>query len=115
MHSDELLQSIHQEFTHISVEVLTYVRVRVMLVLHLIYSGNGLNEVIEEYCKKLNWKLLDPEKLLTVPETFKLDKYKCESESSSGDESDDNSTNSNSVDKVIKNVRQDTNSQNKKW
>ena len=55
--------------------------------------------MIKEHRGKLNRNLLDPEKLPTVPDTFKLDKYKCESEDgSSGDESDDSSSGNRPVD-----------------
>ena len=94
MQSDELSKSVHKAFSYISEDVLTNVYERWKLILHLIHSRKGSNEVIEEHCRKLNRKLLDPDKLPTVPETFKLDKYKCEAESSS-DESDDDSLDGN--------------------
>ena len=75
MQSEELSRSVHQAFDEISENILCRVYERWKMVLHLIRSGKGTNEVIEEHRGKLNQSLLDVDKLPTIPDSVKLDKY----------------------------------------
>ena len=88
MQSNELSKSVHQAFDEISEDVLSRVFERWKMVLHLIRSGKGTNEVIEEHRGKLNRSLLEPDQLPTVPDTVKLDKYEVQDSDSDSDESE---------------------------
>ena len=77
MQSDELSKSVHQAFSEISEKMLINVYERWKLVLKLIQSGKGTNELVEEHRRKLNRSLLEPQDLPTIPDNVKLDGY-CE-------------------------------------
>ena len=88
MQSDELSRSVHQAFDEISENILSRVYERWKMVLHLIHSGKGTNEVIEEHRGKLNQSLLDVDKLPTIPDSVKLDKYEVGDSDSDSDNSE---------------------------
>ena len=75
MQSDELSKTVHQAFNEITSDVLTKVHERWKMVLHLIVSGKGTNEVVEEHRGKMNRSLLEEKDLPTIPNTIKLDGY----------------------------------------
>ena len=56
-------------------KILQNVHDRWKLVLHLIESGKGTNEVVEEHRGKLNRSLLESKDFPTIPETVKVDGY----------------------------------------
>ena len=88
MQSDELSKSVHQAFDEISEGILGRVYDRWKMVLHLIRSGRGPNEVTKEHRGKLNRSLLDVDKLPAIPDTVKLDKYEVGDSDSDSDDSE---------------------------
>ena len=89
MQSAELSNSVHQAFSEISSEILTKVHERWKMVLRLIYSGKGTNEVVEEHRGKLNRKILETKDLPTIPDSVKLDGYYSLSEDEDDEDGDD--------------------------
>ena len=75
MQSNELSKSVHQAFSEITPEMLRNVHERWKLVLHLILSGKGTNEVVEEHRGKINRSLLESKDLPTIPASVKIDGY----------------------------------------
>ena len=90
LQSNELAISVNQAFDSISSDILSLVHDRWRLVLRLIVSGRGTNEVVEEHRGALNKKLLTPDDLPKIPDSVKLDGYISLS-SDSEDDSDDSS------------------------
>ena len=91
MHSDELSSSVKEAFSFVTPDVLTSVHNRWKLVLDLIISSKGTNEVVEAHRGHLNQSLLEAKDLPMIPAMVKLDGYYSLSDGDE-DEDDDVST-----------------------